>query len=119
LEGRTERTGSCHRPSTAKGEGKNEHEASAELKQAARYLGRKQPKEPQELKPRVTNSSYHLPLSAITAAHGFRSQAERKVFHGAETTLGCQGDAAKTMQTPTCWAARTGLHPLQLGVGQR
>lgn len=44
---------------------------AAELKQAARYLGRKQPKEPQELKPRVTNSSYHLPLGAITAAHGF------------------------------------------------
>lgn len=44
---------------------------ATELKQVARFLGRKQPKEPQELKPRVTNSRYHLPLSAITAAHGF------------------------------------------------
>lgn len=42
---------------------------ATELKQAARFLGRQQPKEPQELKPRVTNSSYHLPLGAITAAH--------------------------------------------------
>lgn len=57
-------------PGNLEGTGLLQHHSNT-AKANSQILGRKQPKEPQELKARVTNSSYHLPLGAITAANDF------------------------------------------------